>query len=36
MLDPSRLKHLGWQAKMPLKEGIRKTYAWYLDFENKS
>jgi GDP-L-fucose synthase len=27
--DVSRLKVLGWQAKVPLEEGIRKTYEWY-------
>lgn len=30
LLDISRLKNLGWQAKIPLEEGIRNTYAWYL------
>lgn len=30
LLDVSRLKNLGWQAKTPLKEGIEKTYEWYL------
>jgi len=30
LLDVSRLKNLGWQAKISLEEGIRNTYAWYL------
>ena len=31
LLDVSRLAQLGWQARTPLEEGIRKTYAWYRD-----
>lgn len=30
LLDVSRLKALGWQAHIPLQEGIRQTYAWFL------
>ncbi|NEQ46133.1 MAG: GDP-L-fucose synthase [Leptolyngbya sp. SIOISBB] len=30
LMDVSRLKDLGWQAKTDLKTGIEKTYAWYL------
>src|SRR5262249_28036304 len=30
LLDVSRLNGLGWRAKIPLEEGIRATYAWYL------
>ncbi len=30
LLDVSQLARLGWQAKTPLEEGIRKTYAWYV------
>ena len=29
-LDVSRLTRLGWKAKIPLEEGIRKTYGWFL------
>lgn len=29
--DVSRMKSLGWQAKIPLEEGIRRTYTWFLD-----
>jgi len=28
LLDVSRLTDLGWQAKIPLKDGIERTYAW--------
>jgi len=30
LLDVSRLNELGWQNKTSLKEGLRKTYDWYL------
>lgn len=30
VLDVSRLRSLGWQAKVSLHEGLLKTYAWYL------
>jgi GDP-L-fucose synthase len=29
LLDVSRLTALGWQAKIPLKNGIERTYAWF-------
>jgi GDP-L-fucose synthase len=29
LLDSSRMKKLGWQAQIPLAEGVRKTYDWY-------
>ena len=28
--DVSRIKGLGWQAKVPLREGVEMTYKWYL------
>ena len=31
LLDVSRLKALGWEAKVDLKAGIERTYAWYLE-----
>lgn len=31
LLDVSRLKTLGWEAQTSLKEGIERTYAWFLD-----
>ncbi len=30
VIDDTRLKALGWNAKTPLEEGIRKTYEYYL------
>jgi GDP-L-fucose synthase len=30
LLDTSRLTRLGWQPRVSLREGIKKTYAWYL------
>lgn len=33
LLDVSKMNELGWKAKTPLREGIRKTIQWYL--ENK-
>jgi len=29
LLDSSRIRKLGWQAQVPLAEGVRKTYDWY-------
>ena len=34
LLDVSKLTKLGWQARIPLEQGIRSTYQWWL--ENKS
>lgn len=31
LLNVSRLESLGWQAQVNLKEGIEKTYNWYLE-----
>ncbi len=30
LLDVSRLRAMGWQARIPLREGIENTYRWYL------
>ena len=30
LLDISRLKQLGWMPGIPLREGLRQTYEWYL------
>ena len=30
VMDVSRLRSLGWSARMPLKEGLRKAYDWYV------
>jgi GDP-L-fucose synthase len=31
LMDVSRLERLGWKASIPLEEGIRSTYAWFLE-----
>jgi GDP-L-fucose synthase len=31
LLDVSRLHALGWQARIPLRDGIEQTYRWFLD-----
>ncbi|HLT79046.1 MAG TPA: GDP-L-fucose synthase [Ferrovibrio sp.] len=31
VMDVSRLRDLGWEAKTPLREGLRQTYAWYVE-----
>ena len=31
LMDVSRMQALGWTAETSLAEGLRKTYAWYLD-----
>jgi GDP-L-fucose synthase len=31
LLDVTHLNNLGWKAQTSLKEGLEKTYAWYLD-----
>jgi GDP-L-fucose synthase len=30
-LDVSRMTALGWRARIPLEEGLRRTYQWWLD-----
>ncbi len=30
LMDVSRLERLGWKAKVPLDQGIRETYEWFL------
>ena len=30
LLDVTRIHALGWRARIPLPDGIRQTYAWYL------
>ena len=29
LMDVSRLKSLGWQASIPLEQGVRETYDWF-------
>lgn len=31
LLDVSRLRETGWAPRVPLREGIAETYAWYLE-----
>ena len=33
LLDVSHLTRFGWQARMPLRTGIERTYRWYLEHE---
>ncbi|TKV57350.1 GDP-L-fucose synthase [Nakamurella flava] len=35
LLDVSRLKATGWKPEIPLSEGLRETYAWFLDNQDK-
>lgn len=31
ILDSTRINELGWHSKVSLREGVEKTYAWYLE-----
>ena len=31
LLDVSRIQEMGWSAEIPLDEGVRSTYRWYLE-----
>ena len=31
LVDTSKINAMGWQPKIPLEEGIRQTYAWFLE-----
>jgi len=33
--DVSRMTALGWQAKVSLEEGVKRTYCWYLENQSK-
>jgi GDP-L-fucose synthase len=35
LLDISKIKKLGWQPKIALKDGIRNVYEWYVTVTNK-
>ena len=34
LMDVSRLKAMGWEATISLDEGLRSTYAWFLEHQN--
>jgi nucleoside-diphosphate-sugar epimerase len=34
LMDVERLAHMGWTARIPLQQGIRATYAWFLENES--
>jgi GDP-L-fucose synthase len=36
LLDSSRIQALGWQPRIPLEEGIRTTYEWYINQRNQA
>lgn len=36
LLDVSRLRAMGWGAKIALRDGIRQTYDWYLSREQRT
>jgi GDP-L-fucose synthase len=31
LLDVTRINRLGWRARTPLRQGLEKTYAWFVD-----
>ncbi len=35
LLDVSRLSELGWQAKIDLRQGLERTYRWFVDNEER-
>jgi GDP-L-fucose synthase len=35
LLDVSRIKTLGWQARISLHDGIAQTYQWFLDHRHR-
>ena len=35
LLDSSYIADLGWKAKISLEEGIKRTYSWYLETQDK-
>lgn len=35
LLDPSSLQRMGWRRKIPLGEGLRSYYQWYLDNQDR-
>ncbi|MFN3586616.1 MAG: GDP-L-fucose synthase family protein [Moraxellaceae bacterium] len=35
LMNVSRLTEMGWQARIPLAEGLRQTYAWFLEHKGE-
>ena len=35
LMDVSVMKNLGWHATVPLEEGIRRTYEWYVQHQHR-
>ena len=35
LMDVSRLKRLGWESSIPLEEGLRDAYQWFLDHQDR-
>jgi nucleoside-diphosphate-sugar epimerase len=35
LMDNSRIKNLGWQPKISLEEGLKNTYNWYRENEQR-
>lgn len=35
LMDVSRLTAMGWQASIPLEEGLRETYLWFLEHQGQ-
>ena len=36
LLDVSKIRELGWRSKVTLREGIKRTYKWYLKVLGKT
>jgi len=36
LLDVSRLRALGWEARIPLRQGIEDTYRWFLEHHDEA
>jgi GDP-L-fucose synthase len=34
-MDISKLKSLGWQPKIALKEGLDRTYRWFVEHQGQ-